>query len=106
MNRFAAMCRLVTRNPAHPRAAEVDSPACRADLEASCRSVAGAGMKIVPMSLVLAGLMALATAAGIAARPSQKADATGPVFSLEQTIPKQFGDWRELEQESADVVNP
>ena len=63
-------------------------------------------MKIVSMSLVLAGLMALASAAGIAARPSQKADAKGPVFSLEQAVPKQFGDWRELQQESAQVVNP
>ena len=63
-------------------------------------------MRIVPLSLVLAGLMALASAAGIAARPSQKADATGPVFSLDQAIPKQFGDWRELQQESAQVVNP
>ncbi|MGH7485706.1 MAG: exosortase-associated protein EpsI, B-type [bacterium] len=64
-------------------------------------------MKIVPLSLVLACLMALASVAGIAARPSQKADAKGgPVFSLEQTIPKQFGDWRELQQESAQVVNP
>lgn len=63
-------------------------------------------MKIVSMSVVLACLMALASAGGIAARPSQKAGATGPVFSLEDAVPKRFGDWRELQQEGAQVVNP
>lgn len=63
-------------------------------------------MKIVSTSLVLACLMALASAGGIAARPSQKAGATGPAFSLEEAVPKRFGDWRELQQEGAQVVNP
>ncbi len=63
-------------------------------------------MKIVPMSLVLAGFMVLASAAGIAAKPSQKATDVGPAFVLEAVVPKAFGGWRELQQETAQVVNP
>ena len=63
-------------------------------------------MKIVPMSLLLAALMAGASVAGIAAKPTQKAAEAGRAFSLEATIPKAFGDWHELEEQTAQVVNP
>lgn len=62
-------------------------------------------MKILPISVILASLMVLASAAGVTVRPTHKATA-GDAFSLEQAVPKRFGDWRELEQQSAQVVNP
>ena len=55
---------------------------------------------------MLACIMALASVAGIAARPSAKAGDVGRRFALEDTVPKQFGDWRELPQVGAYVVNP
>ena len=63
-------------------------------------------MRTVQVSIVLACLMAFAAVAGIAARPGAKATAVGAKFSLEETVPKQFGDWRELPQVGAYVVNP
>ena len=63
-------------------------------------------MKILSMSIVLASLMVLTSAGGIAARPTQKAATVGEGFSLETTVPKQFGSWREVQQEAAQVVNP
>ena len=49
--------------------------------------------------------MVLASAAGVTVRPTQKATAADP-FSLEQAVPNRFADWREVEQQSAQVVNP
>src|SRR5207245_10289027 len=44
---------------------------------------------------------------GIAARPSAKANNDGhPGYVLENVVPRQFGDWRELPAETAQVVNP
>ena len=63
-------------------------------------------MKILPISIILSSLMVLASAAGVTVRPSQKAAAAGDAFTLEQVVPKRFGDWRELDQQSAQVVNP
>jgi EpsI family protein len=63
-------------------------------------------MKMIRVSVVLACLMAFAAVAGIAGRPSSKAADAGPRFVLEDTVPKQFGDWRELPQDGAYVVNP
>ena len=63
-------------------------------------------MRTVQVSIVLACLMACAAMAGIAARPGIKASHVGPKFLLEETVPKQFGDWRELPQVGAYVVNP
>ena len=50
--------------------------------------------------------MALASVAGIAARPSARVADAGPKFLLEQVVPRHFGDWRELPQVGAYVVNP
>ena len=50
--------------------------------------------------------MAFAAMAGIVVRPSVKATSGGANFLLEDVVPKQFGDWRELPQLGAYVVNP
>ncbi|WP_280152729.1 exosortase-associated protein EpsI, B-type [Piscinibacter sp. XHJ-5] len=63
-------------------------------------------MSSVRISIVLAGLMALAAVGGIAARPTAKPPGSAPRYILEDTVPKQFGDWRLLPQSSAQVVNP
>ena len=63
-------------------------------------------MKIVPMSILLAVVMTLASAGGIAARPTHKAAEAGRSFSLDTMIPKSFGDWREVPQQTALVTNP
>ena len=52
---------------------------------------------------VMAALMCLASVASIAARPSAK---TTNAISLEAVVPKQFGEWIELPDRSAQVVNP
>jgi EpsI family protein len=60
----------------------------------------------VRMSIVLAGLMALAAVGGIAARPSVKPPGTAPRYILEDTVPRQFGGWRLLPEAGSQVVNP
>jgi EpsI family protein len=62
-------------------------------------------MGMVRRSIVLTGLMAFVAVSGIAARPSAKSD-HGPRYVLEDVVPRQFGDWRELPAETAQVVNP
>lgn len=63
-------------------------------------------MQILRASVVLACLMTFAAVAGIGARPAPKPAHAGPRFVLEDTVPQQFGDWRELPQDRAYVVNP
>jgi EpsI family protein len=63
-------------------------------------------MKILATSVLLAGCMAVASAVGVAARPTHKAEEVGRSFSLETMIPKSFGDWREMPVQSVQVVNP
>jgi len=58
------------------------------------------------ISWVLAALMCLAAFGGYAARPSEKAADRGQSLSLATVVPKQFGEWTELEEQSAQVVNP
>lgn len=55
-------------------------------------------------ALLLAGLMVAAALAGILARPTEKAEVPGQA-SLEATVPRQFGEWREVAQ-AVQVVNP
>lgn len=50
--------------------------------------------------------MCVASVGGIAARPSVKAADRGTVISLETMVPKAFGDWTELPEQSGLVVNP
>ena len=63
-------------------------------------------MTSVRIAIVLAGLMALATAGGIAARPTAKPPGSAPRYLLEDTVPKQFGEWKLLPESTAQVVNP
>jgi EpsI family protein len=64
-------------------------------------------MGMVRRSIVLTGLMALTAIGGFAIRPSAKANNGGrPRYVLETVVPRQFGDWRELPAETAQVVNP
>ena len=57
-------------------------------------------------SIVLAAAMCIVAAGSVAVRPSAKAVDTGRGFSLEAIVPTTFGEWRELQQPSAQVVNP
>jgi EpsI family protein len=63
-------------------------------------------MTSVRISIVLAGLMALATVGGIAARPTTKPPGSAPRYLLEDTVPKQFGEWKLVPESTAQVVNP
>ena len=63
-------------------------------------------MKLNPIALTLAALMCGASVAGIVARPSAKAADRGHGVSLEAVVPKGFGDWSELPEQGAQVVNP
>ena len=63
-------------------------------------------MKANTVALTLAALMCTASIASIAVRPGQKAADKGKAMSLEAIVPKGFGDWTELPEQSAQVVNP
>jgi EpsI family protein len=57
------------------------------------------------MALLIAALMCAASVGAMVLRPSTKVADVAP-FSLETTIPKQFGDWHEEPQKSMQVINP
>jgi len=63
-------------------------------------------MKLSHSALALAVLMCGVSVAAIAVRPSAKASERGQTISLETTVPRQFGEWAELPDRSAQVVNP
>lgn len=63
-------------------------------------------MKVARSAVLLAALMCSVAVTGIAARPSLKAADKGKAILLEQVVPKQFGDWSELADQSTLVVNP
>ena len=63
-------------------------------------------MKLNYTALTLATLMCGASVAGLAARPSAKAADKGNAISLEAIVPKTFGNWTELPEQGAQVVNP
>jgi EpsI family protein len=63
-------------------------------------------MKPNSTALVLAALMCGAAVAGIAARPSAKAADRGNAIVLETAVPREFGEWTELPDQKAQVVNP
>ena len=63
-------------------------------------------MKANTVALTLAALMCTASIASIAVRPGQKAADKGKAISLEAVVPKGFGDWTELTEQNAQVVNP
>lgn len=63
-------------------------------------------MKLNRIALVLATLMCGASIAGYTVRPDAKAADKGTAISLEVIVPKAFGDWAELPEQGAQVVNP
>lgn len=63
-------------------------------------------MKTNTLSWTLAGLMSLALVGGIAVRPSAKAADRGQAISLDTAVPKSFGEWTELPEQRAQIVNP
>ena len=63
-------------------------------------------MKLKSTAWIMAALMCGVTVAGFAARPSTKAVDRGNVIRLETAVPKDFGDWRELPDQTTQVVNP
>ena len=58
------------------------------------------------IALTLAVMMCAASIAGIAARPGTKAAEKGSAISLDGMVPKGFGEWTELADQGAQVVNP
>jgi EpsI family protein len=63
-------------------------------------------MKPLHTALILAALMGGASFAGFAARPSVKAIDRGNAIVLETAVPRGFGEWTELVDQKAQVVNP
>ena len=63
-------------------------------------------MNLNSTAWIMAALMCGATVAGIAARPSTKVADRGNAITLETAVPKDFGEWRELPDQKAQVVNP
>src|SRR3954463_10801488 len=57
-------------------------------------------------AIVISALMIMASIGAVVARPTIKAADEEPPISLEQMIPKSFGDWQEEPQRFAQVVNP
>ena len=55
---------------------------------------------------ILAVLMLAASVFAITAKPGARAAGRPPAIVLETAIPRQFGDWRELQQGAVQVVNP
>ena len=56
-------------------------------------------------SLVIMALMIAASVGAVVAKPGKRVSDEAPI-SLEKIVPKQFGDWRELTDRGAQVVNP
>jgi EpsI family protein len=58
------------------------------------------------LPLALAGLMLAASVAAMLARPSAKAHDEAPRTSLEDLVPRRFGEWREVPAGVVQVINP
>ncbi len=63
-------------------------------------------MKLSQIAMTLAGVMCAVSVAGYAARPGATAAQKGVGITLETAVPKKFGDWTELPEQGAQVVNP
>ncbi|MDF1690459.1 MAG: EpsI family protein [Cycloclasticus sp.] len=57
-------------------------------------------------SLLLLTCMLIATSLGLLMKPTLKMAEQGPRLDLETMIPKKFGDWHELTQKTAFIINP
>ena len=58
------------------------------------------------IAMAVAFLMCAVAVAGVAVRPSATAREKGTSITLESAVPKGFGDWTELPEQNAQVVNP
>lgn len=58
------------------------------------------------IAMAVAFLMCAVSVAGVAVRPSATAREKGTSITLESAVPKGFGDWTELPEQNAQVVNP
>jgi EpsI family protein len=63
-------------------------------------------MKAIRTAVVLAAVMGCISVCGIAARPTSKAADRGQALRLDSVVPNQFGEWSELPNRGAQVVNP
>ena len=63
-------------------------------------------MKINHIAMTVAVLMCTVSVASVAVRPSAKASEKGTGITLEAAVPKGFGEWVELPDQNAQVVNP
>jgi EpsI family protein len=63
-------------------------------------------MKPNSIALVLALIMSGVSLAGYTSRPQIKATDRGDVISFDAAVPRQFGEWTELAEQTAQVVNP
>ena len=61
--------------------------------------------KLTSTAVVLAVAMSVVSIAGLAARP-EKSPRTGSTISLESAVPKIFGSWKALPEQSFLIVNP
>lgn len=57
-------------------------------------------------AVILALLMVVSAVFSVAARPNTKGADGAPRYLLENIVPTQFGDWRLLPEQGAQVVNP
>ncbi len=63
-------------------------------------------MNLNSTAWIMSALMCGAAVAGIAARPSTKVADRGNAITLETAVPTDFGEWHELPDQQAQVVNP
>jgi EpsI family protein len=64
------------------------------------------GMRFPIKFLVMLALMLVAASVAWALRPTVLIADLRPKVDLESLIPKQFGDWRELQRSNAQIINP
>lgn len=63
-------------------------------------------MPSVKIAVTISALMLAASVGAIVARPDTKVSDERPAISLDTTIPREFGNWREAPQGIVQVVNP
>ena len=63
-------------------------------------------MNTLYRNILLMVFMVVASVLAIVFHPTNRIADDGPPMNLETLIPKQFGDWHELVQQSAQIINP
>jgi len=63
-------------------------------------------MNALRVSIMMTCLMVFAAVAGVVARPPAKPLGATPKYLLEDVVPREFGEWREVPPSAALVVNP